>query len=731
VVAPAGADTPDVEERLRALAAEADRAGTIVRIAVASGTSIRLGSTGPFRIVDPSRGVDAWRPSYRGEVAVVVEGAPPEAIPDVWRVQTGSYASEEAARAELDRLRSAFGAPGVVRRDPDRGVWRVRIGESPDRAGLAGLLAAARDSGIGGAFLVSEPARTVEGITLRLVDAEWNSRPTALARLAAIPTAGGILSVDGKRYRGVVEIRAGRDGRALAVNWLDAESYLRGVVPSELGPEIFPRLDAQKAQAVAARTYLRANLGQFAEDGYDLCSTPRCQVYGGADAEHPLSDRAVLETRGQILTYDGKPITALYTSTCGGHTEDVSNVFPEEDAPYLRGVPCRSEEPGVSGYPIWGARIAPVVSESGEDVTRHAALLVAMGIFDTIDPARLREPLDGPRLRTLTVRLARATGRPVPGRPVPQVTDLASACRMVVDDLGWSDRADVILEAEDVPAILRDREALAAGENLARGLAALVAWTDLRPRRDGRFGAREPVSTARLAPAFARIAEGYAAAGLVEGTVRDVRGETLRLSRGSGESALSLVRRPYLFSAAGSEPTPVARLDLWPGDRVAVRTATNGEIDFLELRPPLRGVSDDRSSSVHSWTVRRDRGELQAAVEGRLGIGALVDLEVVRRGVSGRIAELRVVGTSGSATVRGHDVRTLFGLRESLTSVEVQRDPEGGVRGAVFAGRGWGHGVGLCQVGAYGMALRGADYVEILDHYYPGAVLEPARPATP
>jgi stage II sporulation protein D len=730
---PVAGEGPAADDRLRALAAEADRAGTIVRIAVASGSSVRLASPGPFRIVDPARGSDAWRPSYRGEVAVVVEGGPVEAIPDVWRVQTGSYGSEAAARAELDRLRAAFGEPGVVRRDPDRGTWRVRIGESADREGLSGLVSSVRDSGIAQAFLVAEPARTAEGITLRLVDSGWESRPIAISRLAAVPEPGGFVSVDGTRYRGVVEIRAGRDGRALAVNWVEAESYLRGVVPSELGPELWPRLEAQKAQAVAARTYFRANLGQFAEDGYDLCATPRCQVYGGADVEHPLSDRAVLETRGQILTYGGKPITALYTSTCGGHTEDVSNVFPEQEAPYLRGVPCRDEEASARGgaYTLSGARIVPVLSETGEDVTRHAALLAAMGVLETTDPVRLREPLDGPGLREITVRLARAAGRPVPAGPAPRVTDLVSACRAVVEDLGWVDRADVILEAEDVPAILRDREAIVADERGTRALAALVAWADLRPGKDGRFGARERVSAARLAPSLARIAEGYAADGLLEGTLRDVRGDRIRLARGAGEIEWTVVRRPYLFSAAGAAATPAARLDLWPGDRVAVRAGTRGEVDFLELRAPLRGASDDRSSTVHSWTVRRDRVALDEAVGSRLGVGTLLDLEVVRRGVSGRIVEMRVLGTSGTASVRGFDVRNLFGLRESLTSVEIQRDPEGRVAAAVFAGRGWGHGVGLCQVGAYGMALRGANYVEILRHYYRGAVLDPAGPVPP
>jgi stage II sporulation protein D len=56
--------------------------------------------------------------------------------------------------------------------------------------------------------------------------------------------------------------------------------------------------------------------------------------------------------------------------------------------------------------------------------------------------------------------------------------------------------------------------------------------------------------------------------------------------------------------------------------------------------------------------------------------------------------------------------------------IEVQRDTAGKIEAVVFAGKGWGHGVGLCQVGAYGMAVRGASYGEILGHYYSGAALE-------
>jgi stage II sporulation protein D len=98
--------------------------------------------------------------------------------------------------------------------------------------------------------------------------------------------------------------------------------------------------------------------------------------------------------------------------------------------------------------------------------------------------------------------------------------------------------------------------------------------------------------------------------------------------------------------------------------------------------------------------------------------------------MSGRIVELEVVGSTGSTVVKGFDVRNLLDLRESLTVIELQRDPAGRISSVVFTGKGWGHGVGLCQVGAYGMALRGATYRDILIHYYSGIVITKTARAT-
>ncbi len=171
-----------------------------------------------------------------------------------------------------------------------------------------------------------------------------------LLETSEVATRGGVipargdeaLSLDGSEYRGAFEVRAGGSG-VTAINVLGLEDYLRGVVPNELSPNSFPEIEAQKAQAIAARTYAIRNKGQFAAEGYDLCATPKCQVYRGRSTEDPLSDEAVAETRGIVATYDGEPINALYTSTCGGHTENNDNVFEGAAVPYLRGVACKPE----------------------------------------------------------------------------------------------------------------------------------------------------------------------------------------------------------------------------------------------------------------------------------------------------------------------------------------------------------------------------------------------------
>ena len=152
------------------------------------------------------------------------------------------------------------------------------------------------------------------------------------------------IQVDDRTYRGSVEVFGNSRNTFTIVNELPLEEYLLGVVPNELSPTTFGQLEALKAQAVAARTYIIRNLGQYRQEGYDICDTDSCQVYFGAGTEDPLATRAVTETRGVIATYNGQPINALYSSTCGGRTEDSGNIF-EEKLPYLVSVMCQYKHP--------------------------------------------------------------------------------------------------------------------------------------------------------------------------------------------------------------------------------------------------------------------------------------------------------------------------------------------------------------------------------------------------
>jgi stage II sporulation protein D len=722
----APATTDPLDEGIGRLAARSGQAEPRLRIGLSDAPAVELTSDRPFRVVDPATGEAVWLERFEGALHVVAQGAPAGGVATVFRVQVGAYGSREAAERERSRLAQATGAPAVLHHDPDRGNWRVRVGRAEERLALGELVERLRQSQVQDLWIVEEPAHEVAGVSLRLVHGtSFESHAGGRSRLVALPEAGSLLRVEGRPYRGVIELRVTAFGTVRPINWIELESYLRGVVPAELGPEMWPQLEALKAQAVAARTYAWRNRGQFSDEGYDLCATPRCQVYDGAEAEHPLSDRALASTRGEILSWQGEPIVALYTATCGGHTENGGEIFAEHAEAYLKGVPCRAEEQALATVRalVPGRELSPVLDETGAAVTRDWALLRAAGVLDEDDARHADSPLTAERLRRWTGRLARLCGIPEPRGPLAPVGDLGHAAAMLVADLGWGERGELLLSEPDLPALLRDPGAADLARLPRRALAYLASVDALWPHADGRFHVERRPTSARLIPALAHVGETYRAFGLRETVLSAVEPGYLELVEGQGHLRLRLAATPYVFGRGGGGPVPASRLEVWPGDRLRLRTDSESRVDFLELLPPLKGAADDRSAAVYSWEVRKTRRELEASINERVSIGTLKDLRVVRRGISGRVVELEVVGSAATSVVRGFDIRRLLDLREILTVIEIQRDERGEIRAVVFAGKGWGHGVGLCQVGAYGMALRGASYREILAHYYSGAEL--------
>lgn len=155
----------------------------------------------------------------------------------------------------------------------------------------------------------------------------------------SVPAGNASVVIGGKPYRGGALIRPAGQGLVTAINLVELEEYLLGVVPLEIGVRPAAELEAVKAQAVAARTYAVRHLGSRESLGFDFYATVADQVYGGLASEDPTTSRAVRETAGEIVTYQGAPILAYYHSTCGGRTAAIEEAWPHR-APlaYLKSV---------------------------------------------------------------------------------------------------------------------------------------------------------------------------------------------------------------------------------------------------------------------------------------------------------------------------------------------------------------------------------------------------------
>lgn len=231
-------------------------------------------------------------------------------------------ASAKSAKASVTAAQPAKQAPDLrvglasgrasLTITPAGGKATVQTGSSKTITLAANTAAAIRWQD--GAFLVGREKLRSEVLVIR---------PAAKA---------GELSLDGRRYRGALELRH-KGGGLTAVNIVPVDDYLRSVVPEEM-PVDWPA-EAIKAQSVAARSFALASRGRHAGEGYDLCTTTHCQLYTGTAAEKSASNAAIKATRGEVLTYGGKPIEALFHTDSGGMTENSEDVWGSH-VPYLR-----------------------------------------------------------------------------------------------------------------------------------------------------------------------------------------------------------------------------------------------------------------------------------------------------------------------------------------------------------------------------------------------------------
>jgi stage II sporulation protein D len=220
------------------------------------------------------------------------------------------------------------------------------------------------------------------------------------------PSSGGYVFIGDRWYRGRVLVIPGGNGLT-AINYVDLEHYLYSVVGSEM-PTSWP-IEALKAQSVAARSYVLYHRQRSRNPNFDVGSTTAWQVYGGLEQEAASTQTAVEGTRGQVLTYNGQVIEAVFHSASGGHTENVEDIW-SQPIPYLRAV-----QDFDAGSPVyqWGVNFS--LQEFGQRIPGIGNLVAAVPVRTT------------PRGRIVEMRLEGDAGsRIVSGNDLRRALNLRS-----------------------------------------------------------------------------------------------------------------------------------------------------------------------------------------------------------------------------------------------------------------------------------------------------------------
>ena len=124
-------------------------------------------------------------------------------------------------------------------------------------------------------------------------------------------------------------------------------------------------------------------------------------------------------------------------------------------------------------------------------------------------------------------------------------------------------------------------------------------------------------------------------------------------------------------------------------------------------------------SPFTNWRKTLTGGQVRSRLSRYVkGMGQLIDVNIKERGFSRRAIELEITTTKGVHSLKGGKIRSALKLREQLFVMNKRYDSKGRVSNISFVGRGWGHGIGMCQYGAYGFAKMGVKYDRILRHFY-------------
>lgn len=258
------------------------------------------------------------------------------------------------------------------------------------------------------------------GSQLRAARADGIATGWQDAPLMQFPDEGGELRVAAKGYRGAIAWVA-TDSGVLAVNHVQLEDYLRGVVPLEIGERSPGERAAVQAQAIAARSYvvtrlLQARAGIARSPDFEVVASVGDQVYGGRGAERPLADEAVAATAGLVLRIGTRVVNAPFYSTCGGETAAAEEVWRTAGESHLHRVSDRI--PGTDRFycdiaPRFAWTRAWTATELDAVVRRYLGAYAAVGSSGPgkVTDITIEDRTPSGRVGTLVIRTDRGSYR--------------------------------------------------------------------------------------------------------------------------------------------------------------------------------------------------------------------------------------------------------------------------------------------------------------------------------
>ncbi len=601
-----------------------------------------------------------------------------------------------------------------------KGLFQIRIGDFITREDALDYIKKLNKIGIKNTWILKEEVADKDSKPLWILVNDELKSLNNKSVLYFIPSdIQSYLSYGHRDYRGLFVLKPTKKGIVL-INILNVEDYLKSVVPSELSPYTFSEMEAHKAQAVAARTYAIKNMKTNEDTGFDLRDTPAAQYYKGKSAEHDLSNQAVELTKGEVASYKNELINALYTSTCGGRTENVENIFGGPALPYLRGTKCIYESQ--KSWIIQSNQTIAPIMVNGNNVSSEIASLISLNVISPIiDPdyyqrdASLEEGVTWIRnaLTLFGIDYVEFV------KDVSSI-DFKTLAQLIMKAFKWENRVENLLQEDEINYVLRDLEGLEG--NVKKYMAYLIKSEIFPPPID----IKEPdrvLKLGEMAYILNKVIKNYMDffdKGLFKGIDKENR---IIIEEGDKEKRFILKPNTFFIEKHGEEFSFVSRFHLLGGEKV--QWIGDGEkISLLQVMySPYTNILD-RNSEYHSWQRRISRKDLEKKINQYYPIGTMIDINPLKRGVSKRVIQLQVNGSESDVVIKGFRIRRILGLRETFFVIDRDYDQNGKIEKFIFSGKGWGHGVGLCQVGAYGMARKGANYKQILKKYYKGIKIE-------